>query len=78
MTTFKEKVHTVLEGTGLPVVKTNIYERAHGKKPKGSGLWMFNTSDTIKDAFDTTGTYSEAAKKAQEHFKGESVIYVLS
>lgn len=77
-----------------PEVCTDQYEFSHDRKPKGRGGWAFATSKNPKSediywaratvtlphhSYETTSlTYSEAKKAAQEHFRGEAIIYVLS
>jgi len=49
-------------------VRTNEYERAHGKKPRGLGNWAFwMGSDTrdIEKANSFFGTYTEACRQAR-------------
>lgn len=55
------------------------FELAHGKKPKGFGLWFFEA--TMDDhcgsfsglgKFEVSGTFSEAKKAAKEHFCSEA------
>lgn len=61
----------------VSVSSKNNYENTHGKKPKGNGNWYFTTivpsqHDLDKHADQTvnvTGTFADAAKKAQSHFK---------
>ena len=55
-------------------VKTNKYFAAHGKQPKGKGLWMFENSVGTTMCFN--GTYTQAKKEAQKVMSG--VIYVCS
>lgn len=46
-------------------VKTTHYEFAHGRKPRGTGLWMFHGyNDRSGRTFEFNGTYSEAKKEA--------------
>ena len=53
------------------------YESTHGKKPKGHGNWYFSTVHPHQHDFNkhksetvnVTGTFGDAAKKAQAHFK---------
>lgn len=53
------------------------YEWTHGKKPKGHGNWYFSTVHPRQHDFDkhkdetvnVSGTFGDAAKKAQAHFK---------
>lgn len=53
------------------------YEWTHGNKPKGHGNWFFSTvhprqhdMEKHKDqTVNVTGTFGDAAKKAQAHFK---------
>ena len=53
------------------------YEWTHGNKPKGHGNWYFSTVHPRQHNFDqhkdqtvnVTGTFGDAAKKAQAHFK---------
>lgn len=55
----------------------NNYEYTHGKKPKGYGNWFFSTVHPKEhhpakhkdQTVNVTGTFSDAAKKAQAHFK---------
>lgn len=53
------------------------YEWTHSSKPKGHGNWFFSTVHPRQHDFDkhkdqtvnVTGTFGDAAKKAQAHFK---------
>ena len=60
-------------------VNTNRYEAAHGKKPRGFGMWSFEHNAGYQKIVFATGNYSEAKKEAikaaQE--KGASEIIVL-
>jgi len=55
------------------------YEWAHGRRPSGRGYWMFSTvhprkHDITKHQDKTVGfddTFTNAAKKAKEHFKSQ-------
>lgn len=55
----------------------NRYEYTNGNKPRGHGNWMFSTvhpreHDVVKHKDQTVsvqGTFGDAAKKAQAHFK---------
>jgi len=71
-------------------VDTSTFEGAHGKKPKGSGRWMFtkekwgieNWSKAVEgeDYVIITDTYAKAAKQAAKwaNGKGLYVVYVAS
>lgn len=66
-------------------VSTSNYEFSHGKKPKGSGGWMFSPHKnpdmkTQKDdVFSTHGSYTDAKKKAAAWAKdkGHRTIHAL-
>ena len=45
---------------------TSKYERMHGKKPRGRGLWAFGAKGEPVVAF-VTGPYTEAKRLAQEN-----------
>ena len=47
-------------------VKTENYQFAHGKKPRGWGRWFFECEG---EQFIFTAVYSEALRKAKVHFK---------
>lgn len=61
-------------------IKTNKYERAHGKKPRGTGYWAFGNS-TETTVWFVYGTYSEAkrkaAKEAKERIGENGMLFVL-
>lgn len=63
-----------------PEIVTMDFEFAHGKKPKGYGMWAFATrrNPLISSIFYFTGNYGEAKRAAREHFTGNSLIFVLS
>jgi hypothetical protein len=58
-------------------VETNEFVRAHGKEPKGFGLWAFEIAG-VQHHF--TGTFSEAKRKARTaaYAVGATEIKVLS
>lgn len=71
----------IIEGV---TVETGRYERAHGKKPKGNGQWLFSYDSNAvdpKEYVEVPGAmnYSDAAKFAAKKAKeaGKSYIYVL-
>jgi arginine/lysine/ornithine decarboxylase len=54
------------------------YQRTHGKKPSGTGNWMFSkhknhdvSSHPMDDLFQHNGTYSTAKKAAVKHFEAK-------
>jgi len=61
-------------------VRTNRYERVHGKKPRGNGMWAFYFDAISGDPIFTPGTmnYTDAVKWASLKARqmGKSVIYV--
>ena len=56
------------------------YVSEHGKMPRGYGSWAFATkrNPDSKDILWVVGTFSEAKRKAKEHFKGAWVVFVLA
>lgn len=54
---------------------TDRYEMAHGRKPKGEGLWMFEVSfgngegAYASETISMHGLYSEAKKAAVEQVR---------
>jgi hypothetical protein len=56
------------------------YKRAHGKNATGSGLWIFTTQEfgmpDERDTFDFSGSFNDAKKAAEKHFKTKNV-YVM-
>lgn len=69
-------------------LNTSEYERSHGRKPKGRGLWMLSL--TIHDGqggyadedFEYNGTLTEAKKAARDHVRNcgrakEVIVTVL-
>lgn len=58
-------------------VRTERYEWAYGKKPRGDGMWAFGDSKHEKIEF-FNGTYSEAKAKAIKWAKMNNMrtIYV--
>ena len=75
--------------TRKPTVTTRVFQRAHGKAPRGTGNWAFAPTAT-EDAYHADvnyvamaffyGTFSEARARAQWHFaeQGVALIAVLS
>jgi len=65
-----------------PTVSTARYEFAHGKKPRGTGMWafFFGQNDSVEDAFWHRGTYAEAkaAAVAEASKRGFSRVSVGS
>lgn len=62
-------------------VSDDHYRGAHGKKPSGSGNWMFSkhkshdfSKHPKEDVFQHNGTYSNAKKAAVKHFKDQGHI----
>ncbi len=57
---------------------TNEYERTHGRKPRGTGMWLFKIGNR-ETLFASTGTYTEAKKSATFTAKhsGEKEITVM-
>ena len=51
-----------------PEFDTSKYERSHGKKPRGRGLWAFAPHDNPERATMITGTYADA-KRTVQHFQ---------
>jgi hypothetical protein len=59
-------------------VDDSKYVRAHGKKPKGNGMWGFEIKD--QEVFTPTSmSYADAQKWAKEEAKrlGASYVYTL-
>ena len=56
-------------------IKTNRYEAAHGKAPRGLGFWVFETKDG-QEALTIRATWSEAKKAAQQ--TNHAVLYAAS
>lgn len=54
---------------------TSKYERSHGKKPRGYGLWCFSFRAARVVAF--TATYSEAKKLVKQAFPDDWNFVVL-
>lgn len=55
-------------------IKTGRYEFAHGKKPKGKGIWFFvgpKNFGTVQ-----AGLYSEARRKAVKRAKEFGVSHI--
>lgn len=63
-----------------PTFSNSDYVWNHGKQPRGVGDWAFATNRHPKpeNIFWHHGSLTEAKKAAAEHFKGESIIYVLA
>ena len=57
-----------------PKIETNKFERVHGKKPRGTGFWMFESSTGQIAEFK--GTFGEATKRARQYMGGHTV-YVM-
>tara|TARA_R110000824_G_C14889720_1_gene644298 strand:- start:179 stop:391 length:213 start_codon:yes stop_codon:yes gene_type:complete len=64
---------------------TSPFERSHGRKPKGFGMWAFQPA-TRQTAFDAeltgeveffTGTLTEAKAQARKHFTQAALVAVL-
>ena len=45
-------------------VVTNRFETAHGRKPSGRGLWVFEFEGFPNTPFSTNDTYAEAKRSA--------------
>ena len=66
-----------------PRVETERYTFTHGHAPRGHGSWAFHPNFNV-DSLSTeilwvhNASYSEAKKKAQEHFAGQFSVNVLS
>lgn len=45
-----------------PTYDTSKYERMHGKKPRGRGLWAFKTDYDPDTVAFVTATYTEAKR----------------
>lgn len=59
-------------------IRTEQFQFAHGKKPKGYGAWAFQARYQDLDIFWFTGMYSDAAKAARKHFGKYMDIKVCS
>ena len=46
-------------------INTTSYEFAHGHKPRGFGMWMFQANGF---SFRHAGNYGDAKKAAKAHF----------
>ena len=57
---------------------TTEYEAAHGRKPKGRGLWIFRDQATGKYLWSGNGTLTQAKKWARKAFPEATVIVVCS
>jgi hypothetical protein len=57
-------------------VGTAVYEHAHGRKPRGVGLWRFELV-AYGSTIDVSGLYGEAKREAQrqarELFNGSNL-----
>lgn len=49
-------------------VSTSHFEWAHGRKPRGRGLWMFRVRywDGREGSYEFNGTYTEAKRALRE------------
>lgn len=58
-------------------VDTIRFEASHGRTPKGSGWWMFETQDR-RVVTEVRGTYTEAKRAALRYAaeRGIAVLYV--
>ena len=69
------------KSTRLPRVTTELFEFSHMRKPRGTGGWAFRTKEQgwthPANEFHTRGTYAEAKKAAQLHYRGHGQIEVL-
>jgi len=55
-----------------------LYLNAHGKKPKGTGLWVFGEyPGPINDHLCFRGSYDEASRAALAKFPPDVHIYVM-
>lgn len=62
-------------------VRTTHYEFAHGRKPRGTGLWLFHGyNERSGRTFEFNGSYSEAKRKAIEwaRARGTNMLEVCS
>lgn len=67
---------------------TRDYEMAHGRGPKGRGLWAFSIQrqpqpDQIfwaRETYRNGGTFAQAKREARQYFKESNAfaVYVLS
>lgn len=55
---------------------TAAYQFAHGKAPRGTGLWAFRAPGSDRDLFFFNGSLSEAKKAAAQHFATVGVVVV--
>lgn len=65
---------------GKVEINTSEFQFAHGRKPRGKGLWAFYLPDDPDPAF-FNGLYSEAARQAKvlaaERFPGRYLTIKL-
>ena len=80
MITFKEYLAEAVQ------VDVEPFQSSQGKTPSGRGIWIFSTQKNPdrKELSDenitfqvTSSTFKDAKKKAQQHFKDETRIFVL-
>jgi hypothetical protein len=66
------------------LVRDEHYRAAHGKRPRGRGVWIFTEHPTIHEAITYVGQasmlYGEAREHAKTYFaaKGIGVIHVAT
>ena len=63
----------------MRTVRTEKYEWAHGKKPRGTGTWAFGNRDESVVWFEY-GSFTEAKRKAVANADkklGAQALYVL-
>ncbi len=56
--------------------ETRHYEMAHGKAPRGRGMWAFelrNGRTVVAPMFWHNGTYGEAKRAARAHFSAPAL-----
>jgi hypothetical protein len=75
---FEEFLEEQTLDEGAVSVSDTSYQGAHGKKPSGTGNWMFSKHQSHdfskhpkEDLFQHNGTYSAAKKAAVKHFKAQ-------
>lgn len=64
---------------------TNKYEWSHGKKPRGTGLWMFQLSamrvdgrrEARVEVFEFNGSFGEARRAAVKHARSMKAEWML-
>ena len=63
--------------TLAPVISTAAYVEAWGRRPRGTGTWMFAFDENGGGVVELQGMYSVVAEAARLHFADTETVYLL-